>query len=261
LTVLSTPWHTRAFEKTAPGRALAGTKGDDTMKRLFILALAGVMTFGLVATAQAAGGAAAKRAENPAAFNSTERGAGVKTLPSPIFAGGSRATQAVGTIQYDNGTLTAIPAVSSFCYGNRFNTAAGNPLTASGTITQLSWFMTSGAGTDSVFISYFDQLAGTAANVITSVSVPAPNPGGFNTRATTVNYVGSTFLAGVWYIAGDTPGLGSGTTGGQGHHGMLINDIVGTGYQSIANINGLVRASGNVVTIPVELTGFEVVSD
>jgi hypothetical protein len=239
---------------------LAGTKGDETMKRLFVLALAGVMTFGLVATAQAAGGAAAKRAENPDAFNSTARGAEVKGLPSPIFAGGSPANRAVGTIQYDNGVLTAIPGVTSLCYGNRFNTAAGNPLTASGTITQLSWFMTSGAGTDSVFISYFDQLAGTAANVITSVSVPAPNPGGFNTRATAVNYVGNTFLAGVWYVANDAVGLGTGTTGGQGDHAMVINDIVGTGYQSLAGFNGLVRASGNVI-IPVELTGFEIVSD
>jgi len=230
------------------------------MKRLFTLIVAGVMTFGLVASVDAAGGAAAKRAENPAAFDSTARGAEVKRLPSPIFAGGSPANRAVGTIQYDNGAFTAVPGTTSFCWGNRFNTAAGNPLTASGTISQLSWFMASGAGTDNVFLSYFDQLAGSTANVIASVSVPAPNPGGFNTRATAVNYVGNTFLAGVWFVSGDTPGLGSGTTGGQGFHAMLINDIVGTGYQPVASFNALVRASGNVV-IPVELTGFEVVSD
>ena len=63
--------------------------------------------------------------------------------------------------------------------------------------------------------------------------------------------------AGAMCIAGDTIGLGSGTVAGQGHHGMSINDIVGTDFITLSGINALVRASGDII-IPVELMTFSV---
>lgn len=227
------------------------------MKRVltFAIPVALVLALGLAATADAQ--SSRKRAENPTEADRVGRdGAPTRRLPSPVFAGGARSL-APGTIQYDDGTANALPTASSFCYGNQFNTAVGNPLTASGTITNLSFFVT-GTGTDNVFVSAFDQLAGTAANFLGSFSVPA-NAGGFNTAALNIPYVGNTFLAGVWYIGGDTVALGTGTTAGQGIHGMLINDIVATGFSALS-VNTLIRARGNVV-IPVELTAFEVLDN
>lgn len=162
----------------------------------------------------------------------------------------------VGII-YDDGIVTATPASSSFSYGNQFNSASGMTV-KSFSVTMVSAFIMTAAGTDNVFVSIFGPVSGTAAPVLGSPSLPLNNgPGTFNTF-TVGPYTGvGSFLAGIWYIAGDTVGLGSGTVGGQGHHGMLINDIAGTGFSTLPGLNALVGAStGNI--IPVELTSFSI---
>ncbi|MEZ5332717.1 MAG: hypothetical protein R2991_11825 [Thermoanaerobaculia bacterium] len=165
--------------------------------------------------------------------------------------------EVLGTIIYDNGIVTALPAASSNCFGNQFNTANGNAVMAAGSVTAMSYFLTSGSGTDNVFVSVFGSVDGGGnASVLTSVSVPLNNgPGAFNTHtfAAPINYPGASFLAGVWYVSGDVVGLGSGTNNGQGFHGMLINDIVGTGFTPLPGLNALVGASGDVLGVPVEL--------
>jgi len=164
----------------------------------------------------------------------------------------------VGII-YDNGVWNASPTLSSNCYGNQFNSASGMTV-KSFSVTMMSFYMIPGAGTDSVFLSVFGPVTGGgAAPVLTSVSVPLNNGSGvFNTHTFGAPLVGSaSFLAGVWYIGGDTVGLGTGTVAGQGHHGMLINDIVGTGFTTLPGLNALVgAATANI--IPVELTGFSI---
>jgi len=184
-------------------------------------------------------------------------GPAVKNLDTPVQTKAPK-NRNLGTITYDDGTLTAFPAISSYCYGNQFNTANGAGVMASGSVTAVQFFMAPGAGTDNVFLSVFGPVSGTAASVLTSASVPAAsNTFNMHTFATPINYGGASFLAGVWYISGDTVGLGTGTAGGQGYHGMLINDIAGTGFQPLSTLNALVRASGDVM-IPVELMTFSV---
>jgi len=183
----------------------------------------------------------------------------IKKLGTPVQTKAPKSRMA-GLIQYDDGVVTAVPALTSFSYGNQFSTAAGSPVNANGSVTQLQFYMASGAGTDGVWFTVFGPVAGATAPVLSSgfLSVIAGSATwSTHTFATPVNYSGASFLAGIWYVAGDSVGLGSGTSAGQGHHGMMINDIVGTGFSTLSGLNALVRAGGDVL-VPVELMSFSV---
>jgi hypothetical protein len=179
----------------------------------------------------------------------------------------SKANRIPGTsITYDDGVGTgAFVGLSSNMFGNRFDTGNAFDVETSGSITQITFDMVPGAGTDNVFYSVFSNIVGTAANVVTSVSIPS-NPGlNVFTPATAVNYSNGPFLAGIWQIAGDTlqPSLGS--VGGQGFHGVGINDIAGTGYNPTITsgsnpVNAIFRVTGDIVSsnVPVELIDFSI---
>ena len=160
-------------------------------------------------------------------------------------------------IIYDDGIVTAVPAVSSLTFGNQFNSASGDPVT-NFSVTMLSFFIVSGAGTDNVFVSVFGPANTTAgtASVLGSMNVPAVVSNAFNSVSVGPYAGAGSFLAGVWYVAGDTVGLGTGTVNGQGHHGMVINDIEGTGFVQLTTLNALVGATS--AFIPVELMDFKV---
>jgi hypothetical protein len=220
-----------------------------------------VLLFGAAATLQAERPIPAEKTDYLAAHPEVEINSGLAVRPvaEPVQAPSVKNTRAMGTITYDDGVYNSSPGLSSFCYGNQFNTFSGNSAMVSGSVTALDFFIIGAAGTDNVFLSVFGPVTGTSASVLTSVS--APLTGGssaWNNHvfATPVAYPGSSFLAGVWYIAGDTVGLATGTTAGQGHHGMLINDVVGTGFQLLTGVNAMVRASGDV--LPVELMSFTI---
>ncbi len=183
--------------------------------------------------------------------------------PQPTAQAGQRAGTRTGTITivYDDGIVTAVPnaAGASLTFGNQFNSASGDPVT-NFTVTQLSFYIMPPAGTDNVFVTVFGPVSGTTAPVLQSISVPLNNgPGAFNTAAVGPVTGSGSFLAGVWYTGGDTPALGTGTVGGQGHHGMVINDIVGTGFTQLTTLNGLVGAT--TLKIPVELMDFKVTDE
>ncbi len=183
----------------------------------------------------------------------------IKKLDTPVQTKAPK-SRVAGLIQYDDGVVTAIPGLSSFSFGNQFSTAAGSPVNANGSVTQLQFYMASGAGTDGVWVSVFGPVAGTTAPVLSSafVSVIAGSATwSTHTFASPVTYTGASFLAGVWYLGGDSVGLGSGTSAGQGHHGMMINDVAGTGFSTLPGLNALVRAGGDVL-VPVELMSFSV---
>ncbi len=155
------------------------------------------------------------------------------------------------TIVYDDGILSALPNLSGYTFGNQFNTASG-ALIESSSVTRLSFDILSGTG--HVYVSIFGPVSGTTAPLIARISVPVSS--GWNI-VTVGPYAGSgSFQAGVWYGAGNAVGLGSGTIAGQGHHGMAINDIVGTDWQTLPGLNALLRASTTL--IPVELMDFTV---
>lgn len=185
-------------------------------------------------------------------------GPAVRQLEEPIKNTAPK-NRVVGTITYDDGTVTNIPAVASECFGNQFDTALGGSVNANGSVTQMQFYMESTAGA-AAFVSVFGPVGGgTAASVLTSISVPVSTGWNTYTFGSPIAYTGSSFLAGVWAnsTTGDLVGLGTGTVAGQGHHAMHINDIVGTGFGTISGLNALVRATGDVL-VPVELMQFSI---
>ncbi len=163
----------------------------------------------------------------------------------------------VGVITYDDGVASMAANVSSHCWGNQFDTALGSPVLASGSVTQVQFYMASVSGT-AAYLSIFGPVSGTVAPSLTSLSVPAAT-GAWNTYTfgTAVSYTGGSFLAGMWYFGSDVVALGGGTANGQGHHGMHINDGSGTGFTAPGTFNALVRAGGDVL-VPVELMSLSV---
>ncbi len=233
------------------------------MKKTLLITAA--LALVLAPAIHAGGGAAQKAAEAAAAGLSMDHNAagrqGFSALPNARFSGG-RSSLVAGTIQYDSGAV-GTAGQSSFCVGNQFDTTGGaNPLTASGSVTQIQVSMV-GVGGTGAFFSIFHQQAGATANVISSSFISSITPGMNTVGVGPFNYVGSTFLAGMWQftVGSDTPAVASGTTGGQGFHGMSINDVVGTGFNRPGTFNAVMRPSGNLLAIPVELTGFEIVED
>ncbi len=160
-------------------------------------------------------------------------------------------------ISYHSGTLSATTA-SGVVTGNRFDTALTvmgglGAVEMSGSITMLTFDM---ATVSSTYVSFFDQLSGTMANWITSLSVPMVTGSNVVTLTTAVNYVGSSFLAGVWVntTSSTAVNVATGTVGGQGFHGMVINSN-GAGFSALTMTNAAFAVQGNVAT-PVELMSF-----
>ena len=180
---------------------------------------------------------------------------------------GSPSKIAGTNITYDDGSsFPGFTAINSKTIGNRFDSAlnpAGTsiePVEASGSITMATFIMQAADG--NVFFSVFDNINGTTANLVTSLVIPGTTSANTHTFASAVNYTGGPFIAGVWNFNTDNIAAGTGTLGGQGFHGVSINDISGTAYNATLTsggmgLNALVRVSGNVAT-PVELLNFEI---
>lgn len=228
-----------------------------TSKRILVSLCVFCMVLGAVTLVSAERPKPAEKvaAEGPGNVNVKYNGPAIKQLDEAIQTQPAK-SRAAGTIQYDDGVATGTPTGDSHCWGNQFNSAMGSSVNASGSVTGVQFYMA--AVTGNAFVSVYGPVAGATAAQLTSVSVPAA--AGWNTHTFTaaLNYTGSSFLAGVWYFGGDSVAVGTGTTGGQGLHGMHINDgAVGTGFTAPGTFNALVRASGNVL-VPVELMSFSV---
>ncbi len=173
------------------------------------------------------------------------------------FASANRQASApnkvLGSITYHSGTL-GMCCQNSFMVGNQFDSALSEPVEMSGSITMATFDMISVSG-GAAFVSVYDQLTGTAANQVISTNLTATT--GNNTVSFNAAYVGSTFLAGVWQFNTDVPAVATGTVGGQGFHGISINDIVGTAFTTIGSLNAAFTATGDILT-PVELLNFDV---
>lgn len=192
------------------------------------------------------------------------RGAGL--TPRPTSGQAKAPNKALGTIVYDDGVINTTFGGGAII-GNRFDTASGNPLLASGTVETVIGVVvqgpafssssagfvllgpqTGGGGAFAIFSSFTNAAAGTTATV-TFTGIGA-------------NYTGSSFFV----LFGDfasiyVPAFGTGTNNGQGHHGVVgYTGGMGPNITSTFNfggaLNGLVRAGGNV--LPVELMSFEV---
>ncbi len=170
------------------------------------------------------------------------------------------AVKALGSITYHSGALGTC-CLNSQCVGNQFDSALDTsgtviaPVMMSGTITMATYDMISVGGTGA-FLSVFDQQNATTANLITS-ALQSGVVAGLNTATVSLNYVGSSFLMGIWQFNTDVPAVATGTVGGQGFHGMSINDVVATAFTTLPGTNAAMTAGGNILT-PVELLNFEV---
>lgn len=198
------------------------------------------------------------------------------TMPAATGESGTSpsSTRVPGTgITYDNGVALGTTVVqSSFAFANLFDSgvdavgggAAIEPVETTGSITQVEFSILT--GTDNVFFSVFSNIVGTAASVVTSANIPSTTGLNTFTPAPAIAYANGPFIAGVWFIAGDTLQGSTGTVNGQGFHGVSINDIVGTGLNTMvttgggSRVNAIFRVSGNVLqqTVPVELMDFTI---
>lgn len=177
-----------------------------------------------------------------------------------------RAPNAIGTITYDSGTFS-----SSFgggaIIGNRFNTHTGIPVIANGTVSTVQAVLVPGpaftAGSAGIVVLGPQTGAGGAQAIFTASTI------GLTAATETVtfsgigaNYVGSEFFVLVGDFASNyVPVFGTGTTLGQGHHGVvgytggMGPDITST-FDFGGALNGFVRTTGNLV--PVELMSFDI---
>lgn len=195
------------------------------------------------------------------------RGAGL--TPKPLADGPTAAPEGpqklIGSIVYDDGVGT-VTFGGGAIIGNRFDTATGNPLLASGTIStvvgvvaQGPAFTTSSAG----FVIEGPQTGGGGAFAIFSTFTGATGATDTVTfSGLGVSYTGSSFFV----LFGDfansyVPVFGTGTTQGQGHHGVVgytggMGPNITSTFDFGDTLNALVRVTGNV--LPVELMSFEV---
>jgi hypothetical protein len=174
------------------------------------------------------------------------------------------ATRAVGTIQYDDGTGNTTFGGGAII-GNRFDTANGNPVQVSGTVSTVQAvvaqgpaFTTSSAG----FVLLGPQTGGGGAFAIFSTFTGATGITDTITFANLgVNYTGSSFFvlfgdfANSYVPVFDTGSNGQGFHGVVGYTGGMGPNITST-FDFGETRNALIRATGNVV--PVELTRFSV---
>ena len=201
-----------------------------------------------------------------------DKGLGLETDLRTQLSAKSAVVRAPGTsITYDNGTgLGVVVGTNSNMQGNRFDSGLNAASTfieaveTSGSITQLS-FDAAVVNGGAVFISVMDNIVGTTANLVTSVSVPATAGLNTFTPGTPIAYTGGPFLAGVWQFGGEGINVSTASVGSQGFHGIEINDVAATAYNSnltvsAAPVNAMMRVSGNVLqeTVPIELIDFTI---
>jgi hypothetical protein len=173
-------------------------------------------------------------------------------------------TRAVGTITYDDGVITTSFGGGAIV-GNRFDTHTGIPVFGSGTVETVQAVVVPGSAITSSsagFVLLGPQTTMGGANAIFSTFTAGLTAATETVTFTGlgVSYTGSSFFV----LFGDfassyVPAFGSGSTLGQGFHGVvgytggMGPNITGTSNLG-GTLNGLVRATGNIV--PVELMTF-----
>ena len=178
---------------------------------------------------------------------------------------GPRERRIVGSIKYDQGAPSTSYGGGALV-GNRFDTHTGIPVLASATVSNVEAVVVPGpsqSNSSAGFVLLGPQTGGGAANAIFSSFTTAS--GSTDTVVFSglgVNYTGASFFVLFADFASDyVPVLGSGTTNGQGHHGLVGYtggvgpNITGT-FNLGGGLNAFVRAGGNI--LPVELTKWSV---
>lgn len=198
------------------------------------------------------------RGSASATYAGSSRGSGKRRVG---FDKSAPLPNAVGTIQYDDGAGSTTFGGGAII-GNKFDTAGGAPIFASGSVDTVQAVVAQGpANTTSSagFVLLGPQTGGGGALALFSTFT---NASGVTDTLTFTglgqNYTGNSFFV----LFGDfansyVPVFGTGTNDMQGHHGVvgytggMGPNITGT-FDFGGALNGLVRATGNV--LPLELT-------
>jgi hypothetical protein len=175
------------------------------------------------------------------------------------------APKAVGTITYDDGVMTTSFGGGAII-GNRFDTHTGIPVLASGTVSTVVGVVVQGGAFTSPSAGFVIEgpqtVGGGAMALFSSFTTATGTTDTVTFTGLNVTYTGSSFMV----LFGDfansyVPAFGTGSNLMQGYHGIvgytggMGPNITGT-FDFGGSLNGLVRASGNIV--PVELMKFDV---
>lgn len=181
----------------------------------------------------------------------------------------STGPKVVGVITYDTGAANGgfhDLSAGGINAGNRFNSAAGQPLLATGVVNSLAFFAQV-PGTGSIFFTIFGPPDGGGNGaVLNSLGIMGcPNSAWCSADLAGAGFaqpVGADFLAGIYGEPGSNGALGldNASVGGQGFHAFQLNTMYAngtfTGFTPIANRNALYRVGGDILT-PVELLRFD----
>jgi len=192
---------------------------------------------------------------------------GASGHPVSVHPTGTR-HRSPGTIVYDSGFPT-IGFGGGAIIGNRFNTHTGVPVFASGTVSTISALVVPGPAQTSSsagFVIEGPQTGGPGAThdafaIFSSFTTATGVIDSLTFAGIGANYTGSSFLV----LFGDfansyIPVFGTGSTLGQGHHGIvgytggMGPNITGT-FDFGGALNSYIRVTGNIV--PVELMTFD----
>jgi|GEM_PF-6278961 len=194
----------------------------------------------------------------------------------------NRASRAgAGTVVYDDGVFSTVGTIAAasadVMFGNRFNSANAGPIPPPITVTALAMWpaLVNGSTTlaGNAWQSIFGPLSGgggaaTQGALFSSQATYTPQT--WNTLPVAPAVIipttaAASFQAGMWNGGGAPPaglcatdcvGFSTGSVGGQGFHGMHMQDVNGMSFMAVPGLNAMVRPSGNVV--PVELMSFSV---
>jgi hypothetical protein len=178
------------------------------------------------------------------------------------------APDVIGTVTYDSGVSVGFhPDATSGnlnrTVGNRFNSALGGPLLATGMVTRLTVFPAN-AGNQSVSIAGppspantamvldFFLVSGLMAGQFNQVTLAPPTPVGPDFLGIFLGAYASTQPAGLL-------GMSDMQVNGQGYHAFQAFYAGGlqTMIETVPNRNAMLRAFGDILT-PVELMDFKI---
>jgi hypothetical protein len=172
---------------------------------------------------------------------------------------------AVGTIAYDSG-FPSVGFGGGAIVGNRFNTHTGIPVCNPGTVSTIQALVVPGPAQTSSSAGFVllgpQTTMGGAMALFSTFTAATGVIDSLTFAGLGVTYTGSSFFVLFGdFAASYIPVLGTGSTLGQGHHGvvgytgMMGPNITGT-FDFGGILNSYIRATGTIV--PVELMAFEV---
>ena len=198
------------------------------------------------------------------------------TLSEPIALPGG--TEDTATMQYDSGSIDAVPVGFGIIFGNKFNLGVGGVELDTITLNSFSFYFAEDSVADTSLFFQPSDAGATPNQIISRASVDVPglvNAGSSFSMLTTINVIPQsalgttgmftdTFFLGGWClnaatavpIDNETLGL---STGDVQQKGFTASSGVGTFTSTPQSFNAVLRANvTSPATVPVELMAFEV---